>query len=113
MDVNRVSYDDLLRVPGIGVTSAKRILTARRMGSLGYDGLKKLGVVLKRAQYFITCSGKARPGLNTTRSIVLQSLMSPKELGMYRVEAQPAQLSVFDQPLLAQEDLSLCLTGPM
>jgi len=113
MDVNRVSYDDLLRVPGIGVTSAKRILTARRTGSLGFDGLKKLGVVLKRAQYFITCSGKARPGLNTTRSIVLQSLMSPKELGMYRIEAQPAQLSIFEQPLLTQEDLSLCLTGPM
>lgn len=113
MDVNRVSYDDLLRVPGIGVTSAKRILTARRTGSLDYDGLKKLGVVLKRAQYFITCSGKSRAGLNTPRSVVLQSLMSPKELGMYRLEALPAQLSIFDQPLLSQEEISLCLTGPM
>lgn len=113
MDVNRVSYDNLLRVPGIGVTSAKRILAARRTGSLDFYGLKKLGVVLKRAQYFITCSGKAREGLNTSRSVVLQSLMSEKELGMYRLEAQPAQLSIFDQPLLTQEGLSLCLTGPM
>ncbi len=57
VDVNRASYQELLRVPGIGVTSAKRILTARRTSSLDLAGLKKLGVVLKRAQYFITCSG--------------------------------------------------------
>lgn len=111
MDVNRVSYENLLRVPGIGVTSAKRILTARRTGSLGLDGLKKLGVVLKRAQYFVTCGPRA--GLKASPRAVLNSLMSAKELGMYRAEAKPVQLSLFDQSLLTQEDISLCLTGPM
>lgn len=103
MDVNRATYDDLLRVPGIGVTSAKRITAARRTGSLDYSGLKKLGVVLKRAQYFITCNGKTAAGLNIARSAVLRSLMSQKELSMYQLETQPEQLSLFEpqaEPLL-------------
>jgi len=58
VEANRDRYEMLLRVPGIGVKSAKRIITARRVGSLDFDDLKKLGVVLKRAQYFITCKGK-------------------------------------------------------
>ncbi len=55
VEVNRADYEALLRVPGIGVTSARRILTARRVGPLTFSGLKTLGVVLKRAQYFLTC----------------------------------------------------------
>lgn len=113
MDVNRVSYENLLRVPGIGVTSAKRILTARRTGSLDFAGLKKLGVVLKRAQYFIVCGGKPRVGLNSSPGSVLSALMSVQELAMYRTEAKPVQLSIFDQPMLKQEDTSLCLTAPI
>ncbi|MGL4774252.1 MAG: putative DNA modification/repair radical SAM protein [Clostridium sp.] len=58
VEINRCSYDDLLRIPGIGVTSAKRILKARRLAPLNFMHLKKIGVVLKRAQYFITCMGK-------------------------------------------------------
>ena len=58
LEVNRASYEELLRVPGIGVQSARRILIARRTASLTFEGLKKLGVVLKRARYFITCKGK-------------------------------------------------------
>ena len=113
MDVNRVSYENLLRVPGIGVTSAKRILTARRTGSLDFAGLKKLGVVLKRAQYFVTCSGNPRVGLRSSPDAVLCSLMSAKEQALYRIEAKPVQLSIFDQPSLAQEVISQCLTVPM
>ncbi|MCE5286110.1 MAG: putative DNA modification/repair radical SAM protein, partial [Pelosinus sp.] len=63
MDINRAPYHDLLRVPGIGITSAQRIVAARRTASLTFDSLKKLGVVLKRAQYFITCQGKTWGGL--------------------------------------------------
>lgn len=58
VEVNRDDYYTLLRVPGIGVRSAKRIIQARKTASLGFDELKKLGVVLKRAVYFITCRGR-------------------------------------------------------
>lgn len=113
MDVNRVSYSDLLRVPGIGVTSARRIITARRQSPLNFDSLKKLGVVLKRAQYFITCSGKIASGLKITDDAVLCALMSRKELGSYyrNLSSQPEQLSLFDQTAFMQEDIQKCLTG--
>ena len=51
------SFEELLRVPGIGTKSASRIVNARRFGSLDFSHLKKIGVVLKRAGYFITCGG--------------------------------------------------------
>ena len=57
VDVNRAEHGWLLRVPGIGVTSAARIATARRCATLRYDDLKTLGVVLKRARFFIRCPG--------------------------------------------------------
>lgn len=76
IDVNYAPYEDLLRVPGIGVRSARRIVTARRNFLLNFDGLKKLGVVLKRARYFVICSGKSAENLNTTRDAVIRSLMS-------------------------------------
>lgn len=59
VEINRVSYEMLLRVPGIGVKSAKRIVAARKTGSLDFSDLKRIGVVLKRAQYFLTLQGKA------------------------------------------------------
>lgn len=58
LEINTASYEQILRVPGIGPKSAGRILQARRYGSLDFDHLKKAGVVLKRAHYFITCKGK-------------------------------------------------------
>ena len=58
VEINTAPYEMLLRVPGIGVTCAKRIMVARRATSLGFEDLKKLRVVLKRAAYFITCRGK-------------------------------------------------------
>ncbi len=60
--MNRADYEALLRVPGLGVKSAKRILYARRAHSLDFDALKKIGVVLKRARYFITCGGRYYTG---------------------------------------------------
>ena len=57
--------ETLLRVPGIGPISARRIVSARRHGTLRFEDLKKkLGVVLKRAQFFITCGGRMRRGCN-------------------------------------------------
>lgn len=58
IEVQTASFDLLLRIPGIGPKSAKRIYQARRYGKLDYDSLKRMGVVLKRAHYFITCNGK-------------------------------------------------------
>jgi len=115
MDVNRASYNDLLRVPGIGVTSVKRIITARRTAALNFDALRKLGVVLKRAQYFITCGGKIADGLKITWDAVLRALMSEKAWGMYNENSPPhpaaEQLSLFDESLSCQEDVQKCLTG--
>lgn len=101
IDVNYAPYEDILRVPGIGVTSAKRIVTVRRNSSLNFDSLKKLGVVLKRAQYFIICSGRSLEGLKITRDAVLRSLMSKEEAdSYYRKFTSPSkyeQLSFFNQ----------------
>ena len=109
MEVNRASYEELLRVPGIGVNSAQRIVIARRTGPLDFAALKKLGVVLKRAQYFITCSGRVAEGLKITQDAILRSLMSQKEIAMYYHQQpwgqeEPRQLSLFDdqQPQLEE-----------
>ena len=58
VEINNADYGTLLRVPGIGVISARRIVRARKEGHLKLEHLKKLGIVLKRARYFITCDGK-------------------------------------------------------
>lgn len=59
MDVNRADYEQILRIPGIGVKSAKRIVVARRARRLRHEDLKRLGVVMKRAAHFLTCDGRA------------------------------------------------------
>lgn len=62
VEINKADYNTILRVPGIGVKSARRIISARRFTRLSFDDLKKLGIVSKRARHFITCDGKY-PGL--------------------------------------------------
>ncbi len=118
VEVNRAPYEVLLRVPGIGVRSAQRIVMARRTGSLDFAGLKKLGVVLKRAQYFLTCSGKRPQYLDTAQDMLLLSLLSEQARG--RMEhalgnetCMPRQLSLFEHPVLAKEELQKCLSGEL
>lgn len=82
VEVNRASYHMLLRVPGIGVTSAKRIYAARKRAWLSYDTLKRLGVVLKRAKYFITCKGKFY-GTSTEPDFIRQQLMLHEAQSQY------------------------------
>lgn len=120
LEINRAPYESLLRVPGIGVRSAKRIVIARRMGALDFDDLKKLGVVLKRARYFILCRGKKAAGLTSDKASFLQAMMSPKERRMYRRELgflqSNGQLSLFEEaaPLNRRQREALrCLTLPM
>ena len=94
VEVNRADYEALLRVPGIGVRSARRILTARRAGPLTFEGLKRLGVVLKRAQYFLTCSGRAPRGLKVSEDGLLRRLIALEAPAL--AEPMPEQLSLFD-----------------
>lgn len=93
VDANKASLAELLRVPGIGPRSAKRITAARKTGKLDFDGLKKLGVVLKRAKYFLLCSGRAMAGISLEHETILRALLSDDALT--RLEG-PRQLSLFD-----------------
>ena len=94
VEVNRADYEALLRVPGVGVRSARRILTARRVGPLDFEGLKRLGVVLKRAQYFLTCSGRAPRGLKVSEDGLLRHLVALERPAL--AQPMPEQLSLFD-----------------
>lgn len=113
VEINAAPYNTLLRVPGIGVRSAQRIVAARRMGKLDFSGLKKLGVVLKRAQYFISCAGKRSDGLDAAKDSLLCALLTEQAQGR-TVQAAlraPHQVSFFENPAIAQEELKKCLTG--
>ena len=92
VEVNTAAYEDLLRVPGVGTISARRILYARRGGTLYHEDLKKLGVVMKRAQYFITCKGKIIDGLRFSQDTVLRGLIATEKLPMPEME----QLTLFN-----------------
>lgn len=97
VEVNRASYDVLLRVPGIGYKSAGRIVKARRFGSLGFEDLRKKGVVLKRALYFITCSGKMMYKTKIEEDYITRNLLNTKERLPDSVAGMNyQQLSLFD-----------------
>ncbi len=98
VEVNRADREQLLRVPGIGVRSVQKILRARRAGGLTFETLKKLGIVLKRAMYFITCGGRMMEGVRFRPASVYAMLTADVRLratdiptGMYR------QTSLFDE----------------
>ena len=94
VEIMRADYETLLRVPGIGPTSAKRIVSARRTAHLRFEDLKKLGVVVKRAQYFVLCDGHAAPGLRFSPATIVQQLESLERGLLPSGEMQ--QLSLFD-----------------
>jgi predicted DNA-binding helix-hairpin-helix protein len=101
VEINRASYETLLRVPGIGVTGARRIMQARRAGTLDFDGLRKLGVVLKRARYFITCRGKCDEGVVIHPDVITRSLLSKRELEMLPA-IRGGQMRFEDMPEIAK-----------
>ena len=79
VEINRAGSEQLLRVPGIGVNSARRILAARRSANLTFEDLKKLGVVLKRALFFITCSGKMMYPVRLDEDYIVRHLTEKEE----------------------------------
>lgn len=111
VEINRASREMLLRVPGIGVLGTDRILKARRVAAVDFDGLKKMGIALKRAQYFITCNGKMTEGLKGDPDHILKALISEKcsVLLPYREEEQ---LNLF-QEKITREDVAKCISGQM
>lgn len=99
VEVLKADYFLLLRVPGIGPKSAKRIVEARRGGTLSFEALKKIGVVLKRAQYFITCAGKTLGHLHPDQDYVTRSLMLNERLPKDLKDAlYGRQMSLFELP---------------
>ena len=94
VEIMKADYETLLRVPGIGPTSARRIVSARRTAHLRFEDLKKLGVVVKRAQYFLLCDGRAAPGLRFSPATIVQQLEALERGLLPSGEMQ--QLSLFD-----------------
>lgn len=78
VDVNRADYELLLRIPGLGVKSAKMIVVSRRYGKVSASQLKKMGVVMKKAQYFITCNELPLQTINEVRPERIRQLLAPK-----------------------------------
>ena len=118
VEINTADYATLLKVPGIGVLSAKRIIKARRAFHLHFEDLKKLRVVLKRAKYFIVCDGKYfnwnsiyqpnifKPGLIQENLLFQERCSLPSDFS-YR------QTSLFEEMSPTKEDTVKCLTGAL
>lgn len=98
VEVNRADYMTLLRVPGIGVRSAQRIVKARRLGTVDFPDLKRMGVVLKRALYFITCRGRTMYPIRIEEDYITRNLLDVKERLPFGTGEQITyrQLSLFD-----------------
>jgi len=108
VDINSAPYETLLRVPGLGVVGARKIIRARRIGSLDFADLKKMGVSLKRTRFFITCNGKTLMGIPNHPETILRGLISEHS---WELAGQPVdQLSLFDNgvnilPIAGRESL--------
>ncbi|MBO5166596.1 MAG: putative DNA modification/repair radical SAM protein [Lachnospiraceae bacterium] len=105
VEINRAPYEMILRVPGIGVKSAMRIVNARRSASLDFNALKKIGVVLKRALYFITCNGRMMYHTKLEEDYIVRNLTADakvkRQLGEDGMTYR--QLSLFDDTTLAAQ----------
>ena len=86
VEIMRADYYTLLRVPGLGVKSARRIMSARRYGVIDFNGLKRMGVVLKRAAYFITCNGKTMFPLRLDKDFIARSIAADDRKQLFSIE---------------------------
>ena len=85
MEINRASYKELLRIPGIGINSARRIVMSRKYGIIKYEHLQKLGVVIKRAKYFITVNGEFLGLKKENPELIRNILIEREKIGMYQM----------------------------
>jgi predicted DNA-binding helix-hairpin-helix protein len=92
IDVNKAPYEMILRVPSIGIKSAKLITASRRFGKLNSMQLKKIGVVMKRAQYFIVSRELSMHTINEIKPEIIKGLLTSKTIFKDSVNAQ--QLSI-------------------
>jgi putative DNA modification/repair radical SAM protein len=112
IEINCADYKMLLRVPGIGIKSAKRIVLARCHARLDFADLKRMGVVLKRAQYFITCNGKLMNPIKIDENYITEHMIGEERKAVFGIEGKNTykQLSLFDNvnfhmPLTAENYL--------
>ncbi|MCI9148850.1 MAG: putative DNA modification/repair radical SAM protein [Hungatella sp.] len=117
VEINRADYDAVLRVPGIGVKSAKRIMAARKSAPLDFGDLKKLGVVLKRALYFITCKGRMMYPVKMDESFIARQLVGEERRKVWDIHTSDSyrQISMFDDgwlmPQPTGEDVRTAVLG--
>lgn len=97
VEINTAPYEMLIRIPGIGIRGAKKIVSARRINFLDFLDLKKLGIVLKRAQYFITCKGKYYGSVSFDNQKIKEALRPKIDLNL--VDESSEQLSFFDSQI--------------
>ena len=112
IEVNKASYQMLLRVPGIGVKGAKKIVSSRRLAPLQFDDLKKLGIVLKRAQYFITCNTRYYGQVDIDEDKIRRILM-PQTSNLLEESNPYEQLSLFNDDISSNIASSNCKTSSL
>lgn len=119
VEVNRADYYTLLRVPGMGVKSARRIVAARKSAVLDFPDLKKVGVVLKRALYFITCSGRMMEPVKLDQDYITSHIVGEEKRKVWEIENRDSyrQLSLFDDLKLTaaptMEDVRSAVIGEL
>ena len=97
IEINKASHEELLRIPGLGNKSALRILRQRRVAAIKYDDLKKIGVVLKRARFFLTCSGRYYGDRILEPEYVKNKILSADSIKTTLIEQDRSpQISMFD-----------------
>lgn len=117
VEVNCASYGQLLRVPGVGVKSARRIIKARTQGQLTFEALKGMGVVMKRARYFITCQGRMTEGIRLEQDYITNCLIGDERRNNWEIQHRDSfrQLNLFDDMHLempvTEEDRFQAVTG--
>jgi predicted DNA-binding helix-hairpin-helix protein len=96
VEISRADYETLLRIPGVGLKSAERLIAARRFGNLHFNDLSRLGVVLKRARYFITCQGNYLEKVDND-SLIRQKLLLDEPHLSSKILASRNQLPLFGE----------------
>ena len=110
IEINQADYYTLLKIPGVGVLCAKKILAARKYHKLTFESLKKMRVVLKRAKYFITCDGKYFSSSSFFNTNLISSALIQGERKQLMVNEKSVQLSLFEPTM---KDELQCITGQL